>query len=98
MVDGKMLAVIYQNEALGELVTRQTWIAGKGSAIGIKEPYFEKPILNGTQSMYCCINEDETPKLFEGVAVLQEEKMIFRIGFTASTSTDAILGSLQYYK
>ena len=95
--DGKTLFMIYENHELGELVTQQIWNTNR-SEYTIKEPYFEKPVLNGTQSMYCCINEDHTPNLFEGTAILEKEKIIFRVGFAADAPADTVLGSLQYYK
>ena len=95
-VDGKTLSVIYQNEALGELVTQQIWGNGEGSAIHMEEPYFEKPILNGSQSMYCRINKED--KLFEGAAILEGEKVIFQIGFAEEAPADAMINSLQYYR
>ena len=98
--DRKMLSVIYDSDTWGELFTYQIWSTGKemASAMSIKENGFEKSILQGAQSMYCWINEDEKPRLFEGIAIQEQEKMIFQIGFKEDASVDNVLESLQNYK
>ena len=96
-----LLCVTYQNSEKGNVFTYQSWsqLESGHETRNIKEPYFEKSVLGGTQSMYYWINEDETPNLFEGMSIMEKENIIFRIGFSADAlPIEQMLESLQYYR